>query len=381
MNRNAHAYFSQTQHGESRLWSWLIAFWFVLVGWTVTQQLIVDPVPEIIRGQAPELYQSFMDKHSEIIENAGPEQTGAIVGGLMLSGLVTSVLCIMCLAFGGARRIIGPLALITGLTSLYFMHRIMTLPGSAEANELFLDMMGVSPAAYMLMLLTFPATLTGVYLVQKFIHKRTLISLHTAAGRIDWMRILFAVAVTWTVYAVVMGALHFTGTSPLQNTFDPARFFTYALVTLLFIPLQSGTEEVIFRGYLNQGFGHFIPGRWTVFVITSAAFASLHLANPESVAGAREGGFMHLAVMSSYFMFGFLLSVLVYYEGGLEAAIGVHAANNMFAALFVNYEGSVLPTPSVFLAVSNPPVDLPVMVLSLGVVVFILYKTRKPIPG
>ena len=103
---------------------------------------------------------------------------------------------------------------------------------------------------------------------------------------------------------------------------------------------------------------------------------ALHLTNPESTSSAEKGAFMHLVTMSSYFSFGFLLCILVYFEGGLETAIGVHVANNLFAAIFVNYEGSVLPTPSVFIANLSPNYDLPIGMAMLALVTFILVKTR-----
>jgi len=165
--------------------------------------------------------------------------------------------------------------------------------------------------------------------------------------------------------------------SKVAYTFDSKRFFSYALVSLLLIPLQSGTEEIIFRGYLNQGFGHLLKNKWVAFIITSVLFASMHLANPESVSGAEGGGLNHLLVMSGYFLFGFILCIIVYFEGGLEAVIGVHAANNMFAAIFVNYEGSVLPTPSLFLSKAPEASDNFSLVLILGIVAFILFKTRR----
>ena len=83
--------------------------------------------------------------------------------------------------------------------------------------------------------------------------------------------------------------------------------------------------------------------------------------------------------MSSYFFFGFIACLMVWMDDGLESAIGFHAANNTFAAIFVNYEGSVLPTPSLFMASPNTAVDAPVSVAAMALIAFILYKTRKPL--
>ena len=170
---------------------------------------------------------------------------------------------------------------------------------------------------------------------------------------------------------------HFTGLSPVKSNFGAAQFISYSLVCILFLPLQSGTEEIIFRGYLNQGFNHLLKNKWVTFVITSLMFMAMHLANPEALAG-KESGLLALT-MSSYFLFGFIACLMVWMDNGLESAIGFHAANNTFAGIFVNYEGSVIPTPSLFMASSNPKIDVFVSIISLSLIAVVMWKTRKPL--
>ena len=102
----------------------------------------------------------------------------------------------------------------------------------------------------------------------------------------------------------------------------------------------------------------------------------MHLANPEALEGAENGKLW--LTMSGYFVFGFAACLLVWMDGGLESAIGLHAANNTFAAIFLNYEGSVLPTPSLFMTTPNVNIDMPVTIISMVVIVLILYKLRPP---
>ena len=370
-------YFAQTEQGESRWWSWLIAFWFTIVGWIVGQSFLAGPIPNVVQSVNPELSQRYIDASIAMFENID-------LGKMALFTLMTvgsAILTAICWAINrysqdGARKLFGWMTGIFCALSVIGAAKLLPMLNDPSANALLLEMVGASPLAYALMLATFPALLVGLFLVQKFIHKRTVTSLHTSAQNFDFKRVFYAIAVTWAVLGSVTLILHVTGLSPVRNQFDPSRFFAFALVTLIFIPLQSGTEEIVFRGYLNQGFGHFISNKWVVFFITSALFASMHLANPEAQAGAEEGGLMHLLVMSHYFMFGFILSVIVYFEDGLEAAIGLHAGNNMFAAMFVNYEGSALPTPSAFIAGINPDIDIPVGILTIALIAWILYRSR-----
>lgn len=183
--------------------------------------------------------------------------------------------------------------------------------------------------------------------------------------------------ITFAVYGTFTLISHVSGLSPIKFVFDPSKFFAFALVSLLFIPLQSATEEILIRGYMNQGFVSVLKNKWVAFTLSSLAFMSLHLANPEATKAASESPGIFIMTMSSYFLFGFLLSIMVDFEGGLEAAIGVHAANNLFAAIFVNYENSVLPTPSVFLAKMNTAVDVPIGISVLALVTYLVYRTRR----
>jgi membrane protease YdiL (CAAX protease family) len=70
--------------------------------------------------------------------------------------------------------------------------------------------------------------------------------------------------------------------------------------------------------------------------------------------------------------------LLTYIDGGLETAIGVHAANNMFAAAVVGYESSALPTPTIYRVGLNAEVDSITTVIALSLVCLIMYITRKP---
>ena len=52
----------------------------------------------------------------------------------------------------------------------------------------------------------------------------------------------------------------------------------------MFVPIQTTVEEIVFRGYLMQGFGHWLNSRFMALFLTSVIFGSLHIANPEITA-------------------------------------------------------------------------------------------------
>ena len=63
--------------------------------------------------------------------------------------------------------------------------------------------------------------------------------------------------------------------------FKPVPFFTLLFVSFVFLPFQTSTEELLFRGYLMQGFGTLTKNRWFPLIITSVIFGLLHGMNPE----------------------------------------------------------------------------------------------------
>ena len=310
---NTVAYLEQGQNGNSRWWSWLITFVITVAIWIIAQTILLGVVIGINSVINPELSQELMTL-------------------------------------------------------------VQTNPSdSEEQTQLMMQMVAANPFTFALFLLSFPAALAGLYIGQKFIHKRTLTSLHTAAQRFNYARAFQAFFVMWAILAIATVIAKLFG-APINYVFDSKRFWGFFIVSLIFIPMQSATEEIVFRGYFNQALGHWISNKWIVFTLTSLVFMALHLSNPEALKGAREG--VLPIVMSGYFFFGFAACLLVMIDDGLESAIGLHAANNTFAAIFVNYEGSVLPTPSIWQTVPNPTLDTIATIIVLGIAVTILYYLK-----
>lgn len=378
MSAPLYDYFKESFTGESRWWSWVMVFWFTILGWIVVQIPITGPIPDIARAADPELG-AQIDQATANMMTGVDAVTVAIFGLMFIVGTLMGIICwlINRNAKDGTKTVFGVLTGIGVAASIIGLWKFMGAMNDPEANATLMKAMGVSPIAYMLFLLVFPFSLIALYLGQKFIHKRTILSLHTAAKKIRWGRGMQAFLITWIVLGSLAAVGHVSGLSPINTNFDAGRFLIYAIISLIFIPMQSGTEEIVFRGYLNQAFAHLLKNKWIAFVITSILFAAMHLSNPEALKGAEDG--ILLLTMSSYFFFGFIACLMVWMDDGLESAIGFHAANNCFAAIFVNYEGSVLPTPSLFMATPNTVIDVPTSLLAMCLIAAILYKTRKPL--
>ena len=368
------SYFAQTKTGESRWWSWVAVTWLTFVGWVFFQTVIFFiPLTVIANFTSPPLIEPLM---AAIANSSGSETAQTLSSLSLLSGLGASAAILLALTGnGGIRKGAGILAGIGMAISI--VTSILSSQGSDSQLVMAVvsQVMGVSPVAFALFLLTFPAALIALYLSQKFIHKRSLLSLHTAASRFKWGRVLQGFILTW----IVLGAFAFGAEAlsiiEIQYIFAGGKFWVYAAISLLFIPLQSATEEIVFRGYFNQGLTHLLKSKWVAFVLTSLAFMGLHLSNPEALEGAASGTLP--IVMSGYFFFGFAMCLIVWIDDGLETAIGIHAGNNCFAAIILNYENSVLPTPSVFLTGTDPVKDSITTVLVLTVLVAIIWWIRR----
>ncbi len=363
----------ENEFGESRWWSWVAVTWLTFVGWVIFQTILLFPLPIIANFTDPPLFDALMTAFSGTVSAEDSQLLNTIS---MICGLaVTAAVLIIVTTDGQVRRVSSWLALAGIIICFATSYLASKGADNSAVMNVLTQIMGASPIAFALFLLTFPVGLIALYVGQKKIHKRSLLALHTAASKFRWVRLLQGFLLTWIVLGVFALGAEALGIIQVQYVFAGGKFWIYALISLLFIPLQSATEEIVFRGYFNQGLTHLLKSKWIAFVVTSFAFMALHLSNPEALDGAASGTLP--IVMSGYFFFGFAMCLIVWIDDGLETAIGIHAGNNCFAAIIMNYENSVLPTPSIFLTGTDPVKDSISTVLVLATLVGIIWVWRN----
>jgi hypothetical protein len=108
------------------------------------------------------------------------------------------------------------------------------------------------------------------------------------------------------------------------------------------IPFQASFEEILFRGYLMQGFTLLVRNRLFPLLMTSLLFGLMHGLNPE----VKEFGFF--TMIPQYILFGIIFGIITILDDGIEAAMGAHAANNAFLCIMVTNESSVLQTSALY---------------------------------
>jgi membrane protease YdiL (CAAX protease family) len=103
-------------------------------------------------------------------------------------------------------------------------------------------------------------------------------------------------------------------------------------VTIIVLLIQTGTEELMFRGYLQQQLACLSQRRWVWMGIPSVMFGTLHYWNGH---GAAEGALWAFWAM----MLGMACADLTARSGNLGPAVGLHLANNAFALLLYGIAG------------------------------------------
>lgn len=179
-------------------------------------------------------------------------------------------------------------------------------------------------------------------LAVKYIHNKSLKGLITHRSRINWPKVFFALVVWLVLLSIFELVLYFVSPETYYFKANWGKVFMLLLICIFVLPIQTTLEELFFRSYLMKGIGLFAKSKWIPLIITSLLFGMVHSSNPE----ISKYGVVPMQLY--YISAGLLLGIMTIMDDGLELAIGVHAATNIYGALFVCYDGSVLQTDSIW---------------------------------
>lgn len=224
-----------------------------------------------------------------------------------------------------------------------------------------------------LLLLSYVFAMVGIFFVTHYLHKQTVLSITTSRKKIDWRRVLFSFLLWagFTVFSTV--AFYYYNPDDFELQFKPIPFALLVLIGIILIPIQTTTEEFIFRGYLMQGFANIAKNKWFPLVMTSIIFGAMHLSNPEV---SKMGNIIFVYYIGT----GLFLGIITLMDEGMELALGFHAANNLIGALLVTSDWTAFQTYSIFKNTSEPSagldVILPIFVV-YPILLFIFGKRYK----
>lgn len=222
-----------------------------------------------------------------------------------------------------------------------------------------------------LLLLTFLFGFIALFLCVKYIHQKAYMDIVTARKQFDWKRFFFATTL-WLLLAIIFFIIDFflSTDNRLHFQFNAEQFFPLLIITLFLFPFQTSFEEFLFRGYITQWVGYLSNNRWIALIVPALLFGLMHTSNPE------VDSFGFWVAMPQYILMGLLLSFLAIADNGLELPLGLHYANNAFAALTVTSSSSALQTHALFIDLAPQSTHSDTIIM-LFIGILFIYITNK----
>ncbi len=236
-------------------------------------------------------------------------------------------------------------------------------------NAMDFSAYGIDPnLGLALMVLPFIVMLILAIVFIRIFHKRNAKDVVNGGGTFRWNRFWVGILVWSGMLLIMLAVQMIISPDDLELQFNAPAFITLVFVAVLFLPIQSGTEEFIFRGYLAQGVAGWTKSKWLVILIPSLLFALMHGMNPE----VKEHGFW--VMMPHYFIIGFVFAIMAVLDDGIEVVIGAHAANNTLGAILVTSKESAIQTPSLFFQKEMDPNSELIGLVISAVLVLVVFK-------
>ena len=232
--------------------------------------------------------------------------------------------------------------------------------------------LGIDSNLYLfVILLMFVFGLASLLFSVKNIHLRSITSLITSSIKISWKKVFYGFLFWFLISVAFLILDYFMNPDHYVYNFKPLPFAILVLVSLVFIPLQSSFEELLFRGYFMQGLGIWFKNAAVPLIVTSVVFGLMHGFNPEI------DKFGPL-ILIYYIGTGFLFGIITLMDEGTELALGMHAANNIVASVFVTANWAAVQTEALFIDISEPTIGvqmfLPVFIVYPLVILFLSRK-------
>ena len=249
------------------------------------------------------------------------------------------------------------------------------IPNDLNTYTEGLDVFSSLDKNLLLLLLLLPSAFSflGLWFVVKQIHYRSLISVITSRTKIDFKRFRFAF-ILWSIISISIFFFEILiSPNDYEWNFNFSKFIVLFLISFIMIPVQSILEELIFRGYLMQGFSVFFKNRILPLLITSIIFGLLHILNPE----IQKIGY---GLLIYYVGTGVFFGIITLMDEGVELSSGFHVSNNLVASLLVTADWTAFETYSIFKFVGNPYFSKEVLLyvfIVYPLIIFLLSKKYK----
>lgn len=230
--------------------------------------------------------------------------------------LVGLILCVLVMALW-----LG--ATFGGLLLAFGVEGAMDLLARLESTD--------DPAVTFLLLSTFLGMFIAPMAAARLMHRRSPGTLFGPAPRV-LRHFAIATVVAALIYGVTL-LIWRINFAPVVNL-PPTLWLTLLPLSLLFVLIQTGAEELVFRGYLMQQLAARFGSPLVHMLVPSLLFGILHF-DPVTM------GSNAWAVVGSTAFFGLLAADLTVATGTIGAAWGLHFANNVVALLLISTKGTI----------------------------------------
>ena len=221
-------------------------------------------------------------------------------------------------------------------------------------------------------MLAFVAWMGATWWLFKLFHHRERMTLISGEKKLRKKNFFMGMGVFTIAYGLfcLVGLPLLSSFIDTNFQFDGGRYFAFAAIALIFLPFQTGCEELIFRGYLMQGFALCTKSKVWALVITSVGFGLMHCYNGP----IEEYGFF--VAIPVYIFIGFELGLFAILSDGIELPWGIHCANNLLALTIIGAksEGSVNVRP--LIQVDEPVWVVYILEFVVFAIMFLLLRKK-----
>lgn len=268
--------------------------------------------------------------------------------------------------------IIGSFVVTVPLVIVLLLNREIFMDFMSNTTDLDLSKVFGQMPNYIITNLSIYCMLLGVFIAVKYIHYRPLTTLITTKKKIQWSRFFIGFFVYGILATLGSFVDYFISPETYSITFDASKFWIALPIILVMTPIQTTTEELVFRGYVIQSFGQRIKKGFVLSMISGLLFTLPHLANPEIYASNKLGVFSTICMILNYFVIGAVLALITIKTNSLEAAMGAHAVNNLYCFLLVGYPDGAIPTNAVFFTTNFEPISGLISVIITSVLFYFI---------
>ena len=240
----------------------------------------------------------------------------------------------------------------------------------AEAIQSSMAMLNDIPG-FVVMMLSFVFWFGAIWLFFKLFHNRERMTLISGDkrfrfGHFFWGMLLYGVLTTAiTLIPMLLDPDSYT------YTFNGADYFLFLFICIVLVPFQTGCEELVFRGYLMQGFALCTKSKVWALVITSLLFGLMHSINTEVIT---NGFFKTIPI---YILIGASLGFFTIVSDGIEFSWGIHFINNFVAFTLIGSEDGTMNISPLFTLKSDPVTWASyIPVILVPAVIFLLLRKK-----